>query len=88
MTENNKVFEMETLSTDTFLVPSLQGASNASYNQEVPLTGKVTCSVPFCELLFRGYIVMCIDGDHFSDCGRDAVGGCWVFGGRMDWIEA
>ncbi|KIJ55471.1 hypothetical protein M422DRAFT_151724 [Sphaerobolus stellatus SS14] len=47
VTENNKVFEMETLSADTFLVPSMQGASNASYNQEMPLTGKVTCSVPF-----------------------------------------
>ncbi|KAF8517935.1 Dbl-like domain-containing protein [Hysterangium stoloniferum] len=47
VTENNKVFEAETLSCDTFLVPSIQGPSNAAYNQETILTGKVTCSVPF-----------------------------------------
>lgn len=47
VTENNKAFELETLSADTFLVPSLQNQSNAAWNQEQVLTGKVTCSVPF-----------------------------------------
>ncbi|GJJ11168.1 hypothetical protein Clacol_005400 [Clathrus columnatus] len=47
VTDNNKVFELETLSADTFLVPSLQNQSNAAWNQEQVLTGKVTCSVPF-----------------------------------------
>jgi hypothetical protein len=53
--ESNKVFEIETLSTDTFLVPSMQaGASTPSWNQENSFTGKVTCSVPFgkCARLF------------------------------------
>jgi hypothetical protein len=46
--ESNKVFEIETLSTDTFLVPSmLAGAATPSWNHENSFTGKVTCSVPF-----------------------------------------
>jgi hypothetical protein len=47
--ESNKVFEIETLSSDTFLVPSiLAGAASPSWNHENSFTGKVTCSVPFC----------------------------------------
>lgn len=50
--ESNKVFEIETLSTDTFLVPSmLAGANTPSWNQENSFTGKVTCSVPFGTLI-------------------------------------
>lgn len=46
--ESNKVFEIETLSTDTFLVPSMVAGANApSWNHENSFTGKVTCSVPF-----------------------------------------
>jgi RHO1 GDP-GTP exchange protein 1/2 len=47
--ESNKVFELEPLSTDTFLVPSVVGAApaQASWNQDNSITGKVTCSVPF-----------------------------------------
>ena len=46
--ESNKVFEIETLSADTFLVPSmLTGAATPSWNHENSFTGKVTCSVPF-----------------------------------------
>jgi RHO1 GDP-GTP exchange protein 1/2 len=46
--ESNKVFEIETLSADTFLVPSmLAGATTPSWNHENSFTGKVTCSVPF-----------------------------------------
>ena len=47
--ESNKVFEIETLSADTFLVPSvLPGTSGApAWNPENAFTGKVTCSVPF-----------------------------------------
>ena len=43
--DSNKVFEIETLSADTFLLPSLIGAQQ-SWNQEV-FTGKVSCSVSF-----------------------------------------
>jgi RHO1 GDP-GTP exchange protein 1/2 len=46
--ENNKVFEIETLSAETFLVPSMQvGAAQPSWNHDSTFTGKVTCSVPF-----------------------------------------
>lgn len=46
--ESNKVFEVETLSADTFLVPSvLPGASTQPWSHENAYTGKVTCSVPF-----------------------------------------
>ena len=46
--ESNKVFEVETLSADTFLVPSMSAAAQGpAWNQESTYTGKVTCSVPF-----------------------------------------
>lgn len=48
--ESNKVFEIETLSADTFLIPSVVSATPAatpSWSHENSLTGKVTCSVPF-----------------------------------------
>lgn len=46
--ESNKVFEVETLSSDTFVVPSmLTPQTNHSWNTESSFTGKVTCSVPF-----------------------------------------
>lgn len=49
--ESNKVFEVETLSADTFLVPSVM-ANNTSptWLQDNAYTGKVTCSVPFSKL--------------------------------------
>ncbi|KAG6332497.1 hypothetical protein ID866_6590 [Astraeus odoratus] len=46
--ESNKVFEMEPLSTDTFVAPTPSASSAApSWNHENGFTGKVTCSVPF-----------------------------------------
>ena len=45
--ESNKVFEVETLSADTFLVPSTPGTQAQSWSHENAFTGKVTCSVPF-----------------------------------------
>jgi len=44
--DSNKVFEIETLSADTFLMPPFTGAQQQSWNQDM-FTGKVTCSVPF-----------------------------------------
>ena len=44
--DSNKVFEVETLSADTFLIPAFTGTQQQSWNQEV-YTGRVTCSVPF-----------------------------------------
>lgn len=50
--ESNKVFEIETLSMDTFLVPTMlpggaSGAGGVGPAYENSFTGKVTCSVPF-----------------------------------------
>ena len=47
--DSNKVFEIETLSADTFLVPSMMSSSNATWTNGEAFTGKVTCSVPFSE---------------------------------------
>ncbi len=47
--DSNKVFEIETLSADTFLVPSMMSGSNATWSHGEAFTGKVTCSVPFSE---------------------------------------
>ncbi|KZV64681.1 Dbl homology domain-containing protein [Peniophora sp. CONT] len=50
MQEANKVFEVETLSTDTFFMPSIVGAgtaTNSSQNADGQVTGRVTCSLPF-----------------------------------------
>jgi len=54
--ENNKVFEVGTLSDETFLVPTLigngsgdKGGANGAvpaWNHENSFTGKVTCTVP------------------------------------------
>ncbi|KAF7971187.1 hypothetical protein HWV62_21862 [Athelia sp. TMB] len=62
--ESNKVFEIETLSTDTFLVPSmLAGANTPSWNQENSFTGKVTCSVPFATADGRALVAIgCAEG--------------------------
>lgn len=51
VTDANKVFEIETLSNDTFLVPSMHATqTSSSWNDENVFTGKVTCSVPFCKI--------------------------------------
>ena len=57
--ESNKVFEVETLSSDTFVVPSMLGApTNHSWNTESAFTGKVTCSVPFSKQIVLSVIVI------------------------------
>ncbi|KAL1707909.1 CNH domain-containing protein [Schizophyllum commune] len=62
--DSNKVFEVETLSADTFLVPSvLAGPSSPSYNQDSALTGRVTCSIPFNTSDGRGLVAIgCAEG--------------------------
>ena len=49
--DSNKVFEIETLSSDTFLVPSMMSSQGASWSHGEAFTGKVTCSVPFSKFL-------------------------------------
>ena len=57
--ESNKVFEVETLSSDTFVVPSMLGApTNHAWNTESAFTGKVTCSVPFSKQIVLSRIVI------------------------------
>ncbi|ETW78805.1 GDP/GTP exchange-like protein [Heterobasidion irregulare TC 32-1] len=62
--ESNRVFEVETLSTDTFLVPSaLAQPANSSWNSENSFTGKVTCSVPFTTTDGRALVAVgCAEG--------------------------
>ncbi|THG98759.1 hypothetical protein EW026_g3491 [Hermanssonia centrifuga] len=62
--ESNKVFEVETLSADTFLVPSiLPGSGAQTWNHENAYTGKVTCSVPFTTADGRGLVAIgCAEG--------------------------
>ncbi|KAH9959698.1 CNH domain-containing protein [Lactifluus volemus] len=62
--ESNKVFEVETLSSDTFVVPSmLSPPGNQSWNTEIAFTGKVTCSVPFTTADGRALVAVgCAEG--------------------------
>ncbi|KAF7371040.1 hypothetical protein MSAN_00738200 [Mycena sanguinolenta] len=61
--ESNKVFELEMLSTDTFLVPSLVTPATQPAYHENSLTGKVTCSVPFTTTDGRGLVAIgCAEG--------------------------
>ena len=55
--ESNKVFEVEYLSMDTFIMPPMSesAAAGPTSNQDSRFTGKVTCSVPFSEL-FTGLV--------------------------------
>ncbi|KAJ3818971.1 CNH domain-containing protein [Lentinula raphanica] len=62
--ESNRVFEMETLSVDTFLVPAF-GAPNSGLGPSYDhmFTGKVTCSVPFNTPDGRGLVAIgCAEG--------------------------
>ncbi|KAI8996474.1 Dbl-like domain-containing protein [Trametes punicea] len=62
--DSNKVFEIETLSADTFLVPPMGPSSGStSWNHENTFTGKVTCSVPFTTADGRGLVAIgCAEG--------------------------
>ncbi|OCH96297.1 Dbl domain-containing protein [Obba rivulosa] len=62
--ESNKVFEIETLSADTFIVPSVAPGTGApSWSTENAFTGKVTCSVPFTTADGRGLVAVgCAEG--------------------------
>jgi hypothetical protein len=82
--ESNKVLEAETLTTDTFPVPSLlPSTANPSQNNDNTFTGKVTCSVPFSALatLFFHTISNCCSPDTPNGRGLVAIGcaqGVWI----------
>jgi hypothetical protein len=72
--ESNKVFEIETLSADTFLVPSMMaGVSSPSWNHENSFTGKVTCSVPF-SVFFSLLSLTCIINESCKPATADGRG--------------
>lgn len=48
--ESNKVFEIESLSVDTFRVPSTTSSNPSGLAEGVFFTGDVTCSVPFSKI--------------------------------------
>ncbi|KAF9001525.1 CNH domain-containing protein [Cyathus striatus] len=60
----NKVFEIETLSTETFLIPHVSTApSSTARTDETLFTGKVTCSAPFNTPDGRGLVAIgCAEG--------------------------
>ncbi|KIY49932.1 Dbl homology domain-containing protein, partial [Fistulina hepatica ATCC 64428] len=62
--ESNKVFEVELLSTETFLVPSMSSMNTTpAWGHEGSITGKVTCSVPFNTPDGRGLVAIgCEEG--------------------------
>jgi hypothetical protein len=86
--ESNKVFEMETLSVNTFSVqPVSPGSSLSTWSEGGLITGKVTCSIPFSKQI-----------PHVS-CGifliytirytrRTAVGCHWMCRGCLDRVPA
>jgi len=47
--QRSNVFEMKTLSVDTFFAPALMANASSSWNNDGNFAGKVTCSVPFSE---------------------------------------
>ncbi|KAF8626558.1 hypothetical protein AX15_004807 [Amanita polypyramis BW_CC] len=61
--DSNKVFEIETLSADMFLMPSFMGgAQHQAWNQDT-FTGRATCSVPFTTSDGRALVAIgCAEG--------------------------
>ncbi|KIM44432.1 hypothetical protein M413DRAFT_442414 [Hebeloma cylindrosporum] len=62
--ESNKVFEIESLSMHTFLMPSqTTGPNSSAWYDGTLFTGKVTCSVPFNTPDGRGLVAVgCAEG--------------------------
>lgn len=86
VSESNKVFEIETLSIETFLVPpvNLTTTNTPSWHDVGSYTGRVTCSVPFSkftgsaplEYIAESYSLATADGR-----GLVAIGcseGVWI----------
>ena len=60
--ESNEVFEVETLSVDTFFAPMLLANAGPSWNNDGNFTGKVTCPVPFSKSPLRVRILCVNEG--------------------------
>ena len=80
--DSNKVFEVETLSSDTFLMQAFTGAQQQSWNQEV-YTGRVTCSVPFSKYCQKPTLMTIVTQSQATTDGRALVAigcaeGVWI----------
>lgn len=86
--ESNKAFEVETLSSDTFLMPLYANtAQGPAWEQGNTFTGRVTCSVPFSENL-NGACVSHTD-TKYSSYSRQSPSRCsWMPRGCMDWLSS
>ena len=86
--ESNKVFDIEYLSRDTFLMPSL-ALNNAgqTWTQDNTFTGKVTCSVPFSKQFttFPTHLSMLIEY-RYARWSRSCCH--WLFRRSLDWFSA
>ena len=87
--ESNKVFEVKTLSMDTFFSPALPASTGLSWSADRNFTGKVTCSAAFGNHPAHLY-VPCFDsfGVTATPDSRDMVAigcaeGVWI-GSRHD----
>jgi hypothetical protein len=88
--EANKVFEIETLSIDTFLLPSMMNGTGSGSglvqqpSYEGSYTGRVTCSVPFSESVFslvENKVLIVFFVDTADGRGLVAIGcaeGVWI----------
>lgn len=92
--ESNKVFEIETLSMDTFLVPTMLPGGSGSGSAgggvgpayENSFTGKVTCSVPFSRVSFDSLSFGDLLSIEHRYSGWTWSSGYWVCRGCLDWI--
>lgn len=84
--ESNKVFEIESLSVDTFLLPTLATGPNSSvWHDGTLFTGKVTCSVPFSECCCSIYIASFNLSIRYA--GWTRAGSDWLCRGCLDRVS-
>lgn len=86
--ESNKVFEVETLSVDTFFVPAMAVGTTTSpaWSQDTTFTGKVTCSVPFSVYIY--FLVSSVMLIPYRHCRRSWTSCNRLRGGRVDWVSS
>ena len=85
--ESNKVFETETLSANTFNVQPPVPSALATWSEGGLITGKVTCSIPFSELL-QCSLLRDVELYAARYTGRSVIGCYWMCRRRLDRISA
>ena len=86
--ESNKVFEVETLSVDTFFAPTLMANAGPAWNNDGNFTGKVTCSVPFSGWSRVSTLVLELTSRGHSNSRRSWSGSHWMLGRSVDRVQA